>query len=340
MSSPHISFCITTYKRGPVLLATLQSIQKQIFKNFEVIVTDNDTEESGRQFVNILNDERFKYYPNGKNLGMKPSFNRALSLSSGEYIVMMADDDPVYPDMLETLMALKEKHPGYGMYMGGCNWFCEDKDVANLYNLKIGSNSCLTNKFNLNHVELFTTSQFLKALFTFNIFSHFLWSTAIVKRSVLDNMGGIPDYGTAFLGDYAYMSIASTEKGVVIINRALGHQAMHHENFGRKQNDQLQVLTKKFPSYLQQKLSHVQDWPDIKQIIDRFFGIWITGHLAFIYRYNKANNIIDDSFNLAEKEVLKSRIVKKYRTKYFLKKYYPKLHDRIVKLKSVRKGKT
>ena len=339
MDHPHISFCIATYKRGPVLKATLESIQKQSFTDFEVIVTDNDVEESGKAFVEGMNDDRFKYHPNRQNLGMKPSFNRGLSLSTGEYIVMMADDDPVYPDMLQTLVELKEKHPGFGMYMGGCNWFCEDKDVANLYNLKIGSNSCLTNKYNLNHVEIFSTSDFLKSLFTFNIYSHFLWSTAIVKRSILINNGGIPDYGTAFLGDYAYMSIASTVEGVVIINKALGHQAMHHENFGRKQNDQLPVLAKNFPKYLADKLSYLPDWPEIKNIIDHFFGIWITGHLAFLYQFNKKNNIQDESLRTAEQEVLKHPLIRKYYTKYVLKKHYPGLHNRMVKFKSSFRGK-
>ncbi len=336
MSSPYISFCIATYKRGPVLKATLESIQKQTFTDFEVIITDNDAEQDSRVFVESLNDSRFRYYPNGENLGMKPSFNRGLHLAKGEYVVMMADDDPVYPDMLETLLELKENYPGYGMYMGGCNWFCEDKDVADLYNLKVGSNSCLTNKYNLNHVEVFSTSKFLKSLFTFNIFSHFLWSTSIVKRSLLIKNGGIPDYGTPFLGDYAYMSIASVENGVVIVNKALGHQAMHKENFGRKQNDQLPVLARNFPKYLSERLSYLPEWPEIKKIIDHFFAIWITGHLAFLYQYNKKNNIKDNSFFIAEKEVLKFSFIRKYYTKYLLKKHLPKLHDYLLKIKSLK----
>ena len=55
-------------------------------------------------FVEVINDVRFKYFNNEKNLGMKKSFNRSLDRSSGEYIVMIADDDPVYPDMLESII--------------------------------------------------------------------------------------------------------------------------------------------------------------------------------------------------------------------------------------------
>ena len=97
---------------------------------FEVIVSDNDPECSGRYFVESLNDSRFIYSPNGTNLGMKASFNKSLNLSSGQFIVMIADDDPVYVDMLETLVKLSIEHPGYGMYMGGCDWFAKDKEAA------------------------------------------------------------------------------------------------------------------------------------------------------------------------------------------------------------------
>ncbi len=39
--------------------------------------------------------------------------------------------------------------------------------------------------------------------------------------------GGIPDYGTPFLGDYAYLSVMASDSGCVIINKALGCQTLH-----------------------------------------------------------------------------------------------------------------
>ena len=62
---------------------------------------------------------------------MKPSFNKSIERSSGDFIVMIADDDPVYFDMLETLINLYIKFPLKGMYMGGCDWFCLLKKQIN-----------------------------------------------------------------------------------------------------------------------------------------------------------------------------------------------------------------
>ncbi len=334
-SAPLISFCLSTFKRGEILKSTLESIRRQSYVHYEVIVSDNDPEGSAEPFVESIKDERFKYFNNGTNLGMKPSFNKSLDRSSGEFIVMIADDDPVYHDMLQTLVDLKKQYPGYGMYMGGCDWFCEDKEVAQLYKLKVGTNSCISSKHDLNFVQVFSTAEFIKTLFSFGIFSHFLWSTCMVKKEVLVNMGGIPDYGTPFLGDFAYMSIASTDNGCVVINKSLGCQTIHKENFGRNQNSHLPLLTKNFPEYLDKKLSYLSEWPVIRKVMLRFFGLWITGHMAFLSHYYKRNSLPDNGLQEAEHEVLKHEFVKKFRIKYFLKKKFPSIHDRIVKIKKV-----
>jgi len=323
-----VSFCMSTYKRPEFLKNTLETIAQQSFPDFEVIISDNDPLKSGEAVVGAMADERFRYFWNGENYGMIKSFNKSIERASAEYIVMITDDDPVYPTMLQTLNDLFKKYPGYGMYMGGCDWFCENSDVAKLYHLKVGTNSCISSEHNLNHVQVFTPAEFLTNFFTLKIFSHFLWSTCMVKRDILIEKGGVPDYGSPFLGDYAYMSIISADSGCVIINRALGCQTIHKENFGRNQNEQIAVVVKNFPVYLEQRLSHLQEWPQIKELMFRFVGMWVVSHMSFLYVYVK--NV---SLKSTEKEVFKIASMKKYWIKYFLKTRFPVIHDTIVKLK-------
>jgi glycosyltransferase involved in cell wall biosynthesis len=330
---PKVSFCFTTFKRHDYLRKTLLSVLNQTFQDFEVIVSDNDPEESGRNILAEF-DNRFKYFPNGENLGMKKSFNKSLERSSGEFIVMIADDDPVYHDMLETLIDLSEKYPGYGMYLGGCNWFCTEPDLADFYNCKVGVNSCLAHK-SFERVDAFSANDFLLNFFNFKIFPNYLWSTAIVKRQVLVDKGGVPDYGTAFLGDYAYMSIAASHSGCVVINKALGHQTLHKQNFGRNQNDQLLILANNFTNYVSQRLNHLKDWPIIEKRMQHFVAVWLVRHLGFLKAYSIAagdkENIAD--LNRIEKRVFTS-FLKKYKMKYYLLTHFPKLHDLAVQLKA------
>ena len=329
-TQPLVSFCLTTYKRADHLFNTLQSISKQSFTDYEVIVSDNDPGRSGEIVTNRVDDDKFKYYSNEQNLGMKKSFNKSLERSSGQYIVMIADDDPVYPDMLQTLVDLKNEYPGYGMYLGGCDWFCTHHEVAKLYRLKVGTNTCLSNNHDLNYTEAFEGGTFVKNLFTFKIFPHYLWSTGMVKRDVLIERGGVPDYGTPFLGDYAYMSVMGSHSGCVIINKSLGCQTLHNENFGRNQNDQLVIAVRNFPAYLASKMSGLKDWPLIKQQIENFVGLWIVSHLIFLHKYSEDNG---NSLAKAEREIFAIDFMKKYKLKYFIKRRFPALHDQLVILK-------
>lgn len=330
---PLVSFCVSTYKRGNILTETLTSIQRQTFGDFEVIISDNDPESSGKPFVDVLNDSRFIYSPNGKDLGMKASFNKSLTLSTGKYIVMIADDDPVYSDMLETLVKLLEDYPGYGMYMGGCDWLAKDKEAAKTNKIKIGTNSCLSDDYDYNTIRTFTTEEFLNNFYTLKIFTHFLWSTCMVKRELLIKKGGIPDYGSPFLGDYAYMSIAATEKGCVIINKSLGCQTLHRENFGRNQNEQLPIVAVNFPKYLEEKLSYLENWPSIKKLIYHFTAHWLVEHITFLYHYKGAGTTNLESLDVAQKQVFAIDYIKPLKLKFFLKKNFRSFHDLIVSIK-------
>ena len=329
---PLISFCLTTYKRSAILKGTLESIQRQDFKDFEVVVSDNDVEESGRNVLAEMDDPRFKYFANGQNLGMKPSFNKSLERSTGKFIVMIADDDPVYFDMASTLISLYEKYPNYGMYMGGCDWFCTNAGIANLYKLNIGSNSCLSNAHDVNFVQSFTADEFLLRFFSFKIFPHYLWSTCMVLRTILAENGGIPDYGTPFLGDYAYLPVMAAHSGCVVINKSLGYQALHAENFGRNQNEQIIIAAHNYPAYVSERLSHLPSWPVIEKQMLRFTGLWVVAHLSFLKKYIKPGKE-KQSLKKVENEIFKINFMRKHRLKYFLKTRSPFIHDQLVALK-------
>ena len=335
---PFASFCFSTFKRPDFLHQTLRSVLVQTFQDFEVIVSDNDTEETGRAVVESFRDSRFKYFANTENLGMKKSFNKSLERSSGRFIVMIADDDPVYPHMLQTLFDLHSEFPGYGMYMGGCDWFCTSHEVGKLYGLKVGTNSCLSSRHDLNFKKAYTAGEFLKSLFSFSIFPHYLWSTCLVKREILVQNDGVPEYGTPFLGDYAYMSMAAANSGCVIINNALGCQTLHKENFGRNQNDQLPVAAKNFPAYIKTKASHLSEWPSIESLMIRFTGLWLVTHMSFLYSYYKKTGRVDKSLNDAEREIFRIGFMKSFRLKYFLKKNLPAVHNSLVRMKAALSG--
>lgn len=330
---PFVSFCFSTYKRPDILIETVKTVLQQSFTDFEVIISDNDPEESGKKIKEVITDSRVKYFPNKVNLGMKKSFNKSLERSSGEYIVMIADDDPVYPDMLQTLVDLQQKNPGYGMYMGACNWFCTNVKMADLYHLKVGMNSFLVHQ-DIDTVRYFTASEFLLGFFRFEVLPNYLWSNCFVKREILIEKGGIPDYGTAFLGDYAYLCVAASHSGCVVINRALGHQTIHTSNHGTAQNDQIKTLCKNFIPYIKERIKGLPEYDEIVARMEKFVGGWTAAQMATLYKYFKGTlPQLPEDFKLAEKEVFALPGIKQYYTKYYITSRYPRLNAWLVNIK-------
>lgn len=102
---PKVSIVIPTYNRPLFLERLLNSIEKQTFRDYEVIVVD-DNSPNKKEIERILH--RYKkslpsliYLPNEKNYGAPYSRNSGIYRSSGELIALVDDDDEWMPAKLE-----------------------------------------------------------------------------------------------------------------------------------------------------------------------------------------------------------------------------------------------
>ena len=117
MSTPLVSICTPTYNRPDFLERALRSCFAQTYGNFEVIVTDNSTNDLSEKMIARLNDPRVRYFKNDKNLGPCGNTNRAISMAQGKYIKLLMDDDLIKPRCLELMVDALEKYPTAGVAM-------------------------------------------------------------------------------------------------------------------------------------------------------------------------------------------------------------------------------
>jgi GalNAc5-diNAcBac-PP-undecaprenol beta-1,3-glucosyltransferase len=119
-NNPKVSVIIPTIGRES-LIEALESVLNQTYKNLEIIITD-DTEE-GKARVKIekyVSDPRIKYTINTKyKHGPAGNKNNGLDHITGEYFVILDDDDTLFPNAIEELLncALKGN---YGMIFANC----------------------------------------------------------------------------------------------------------------------------------------------------------------------------------------------------------------------------
>lgn len=112
-----ISVLIPTCNRAKYLSQAINSVLSQDYGNFEVIVSDNaSTDETEEIASDFRHDSRFKYYRNSVNIGMVPNWRKALSYATGDWFLLLSDDDYLIDKTyLSQVFQLIQKHPDVGV---------------------------------------------------------------------------------------------------------------------------------------------------------------------------------------------------------------------------------
>ena len=98
------SVLLPTRNGGKYLKSCIESVLSQNYKDMELIVFDNANTDNTAEVVNSYsNDKRLKYYRTDSVVSVTDNWNNALKKSSGDYVLMMGDDDFLLPGYFETL---------------------------------------------------------------------------------------------------------------------------------------------------------------------------------------------------------------------------------------------
>jgi glycosyltransferase involved in cell wall biosynthesis len=334
ITKPWVSFCMSTYKRPKLLSKTIDSILNQTFQDFEIVISDNDIEASAKLIAIGKNDSRIKYHCNGSNLGMIDSFNKSIERATADYVVMITDDDPLYPFMLERLYDLYSRYPNYGVYHGGCNVLCETPQLAESLRLKIGINSCLASTKNLDDIVCYSKDTFALAFLGGNISEYLLWSVGVVKKSILLDIGGIPNYGSPIFGDLCFTILTGSHSGLVYQNTAFGHQTIHGKNFGYGNYKSLLLAPKGFYDWVKVRLQNRHDWELIDKAFKDYIGRVTVGTASTFYHFLRNNKIDKKELNSILKELFSIDFIRKWKFKYYLLTRHPDTFTYLLALKN------
>lgn len=88
-----ISIIIPTYNRKLMLKDAVNSILKQNYSDFEIIIIDDCSEDDTKEIVSSYNSDKIHYYRNEKNSGAGITRKNGYNKCKGKYLVFMDDDD-------------------------------------------------------------------------------------------------------------------------------------------------------------------------------------------------------------------------------------------------------
>lgn len=88
-----VSICIPAYNNVSAIKRLCISILEQDYSEYEVIITDDSTEDDVERYIKEIQDKRFSYERNVIPLGATANCNAAIRKAKGEYIKVMHHDD-------------------------------------------------------------------------------------------------------------------------------------------------------------------------------------------------------------------------------------------------------
>ncbi|HEY3864049.1 MAG TPA: glycosyltransferase family 2 protein [Verrucomicrobiae bacterium] len=115
MNTPLVSILIPTYNRPEYLRRAVESCLSQTYPHYEVVITDNSTNDDSEKLAAAWTSPRVRYSRNPGNIGPTASCNRAVSLAQGKYLKFLMDDDLLKPRCLELMAKVMEENSTAGI---------------------------------------------------------------------------------------------------------------------------------------------------------------------------------------------------------------------------------
>lgn len=133
MASPAFSIVIPTYNRAHLIGKTLDSILKQKFTDFEVLVVDDGSKDNTEEVLRKFTDPRVQYFKK-ENAERGAARNYGAARASGAYINFFDSDDLMYDNHLAEAMNVITQRNNPEMFHLAYDYQLPDGTVVNVIN--------------------------------------------------------------------------------------------------------------------------------------------------------------------------------------------------------------
>jgi glycosyltransferase involved in cell wall biosynthesis len=115
MDAMKVTVGIPTYNRSTLLKEAIESVLAQTFTDFRLLVSDNASDDDTAEVVRSFGDDRIDYRRTERNIGAAANFRRVLDLAESDYLLILPDDDSIYPGYLRAAVDVLERFEDTGL---------------------------------------------------------------------------------------------------------------------------------------------------------------------------------------------------------------------------------
>lgn len=134
MDNPQFSIVIPTRNRASLLQDALESALRQDFDSFEILVSNNASQDDTEDVVKRLSDKRVRYIKTERTLSMPDHWEFAIEQARGEYVTFLCDDDARTPDSLSKVSQAISETSSKLLVIGFSTYYSNNWPVEKLQN--------------------------------------------------------------------------------------------------------------------------------------------------------------------------------------------------------------
>lgn len=277
---PLVSIIITTCNRFDIVTRAINSSLNQTYKNIEVIVVDDMSEDKTLEVIDeyISKNEKIRLFTNSDRLGLASCRNKGVENAKGTFVVFLDDDDELKDDSVEKRIKRY--------------WELKDSGVENIGVVYSGAEVHFTDSqkvsFNLPKVEgdIFESIRD-KGLST-------IPSSCLFNKKVIVDIGGYDQSLVSSIDHDLWMKLAVNGYNIYSVNEPLSiiYETKNKKSMVANTEQRIQGVNQ-FLNKWYEDLVNVMD--------ERYASIWCNEYRAKVLGFLCANNI----YNLRLKEALK-----------------------------------
>ena len=224
IKKPLVSFIISVYNGDKFIERCIRSILRQSYKNLEIIIVDDGSNDKTKLILNKLSKENknnIKIITNKKNIGLTKSLNIAANNADGEWLARLDSDDLSKKDRIKSQINFVNNNPEYSIIGSSCDF------------IDINGQFLFTKYYSSDNFEIKKDLEKVGAFFPH--------SSVLINKNVFLKLGGYNEL-MHYSQDYELWLRASQKFKIYSIKKPLVSIRIHSDRMSNHSSGSKQLL--------------------------------------------------------------------------------------------------
>jgi glycosyltransferase involved in cell wall biosynthesis len=245
------SIILPVHNGGTLVKQCVNSILTQSYRDFNLLVLDNNSTDGTLEWISSLEDDRIKIFPEKEPLGIEGNWGRIKNISKNEFITLIGHDDILHPNYLEEMELLIKKHPSASLYQAHYSFINAAGDFKR---------HCMPMD-EIQYGHEFLACQLARTMDSMG--------TGYMMRSKdYDELGGIPtDYPNLIFADYQLWVQLSLKNYKATTDKVCFSYRVHDSVSKLTNGEQYQVAFEKYVYFM---AALTKENEQVKRVVDKY----------------------------------------------------------------------